>query len=76
MSVKEGFFEKDSDSEMLEKVSREIYRLNENLPAYKRVADVMAVRHEFEKTSTLKIIRKSVEEEYKKYADLRDKNYA
>lgn len=76
VSVKEGFFEKDSESEMLEKVSREIYRLNENLPTYKRVADVMAVRHEFEKTSTLKIIRKSVEEEYKKYADLRDKNYA
>lgn len=76
VSVEKELFEEKSDEEMLEEVSLEVQRLCEQLPAYKRIADVMAVRHEFEKTSTMKIIRKSVEEEYKKFADLRDKNYA
>ena len=76
ISIKDGFFENENDDKMLEKVSQEINLLNERLPAYKRIADVMAVRHEFEKTSTMKIIRKNVEEEYKKYTDLRDKSHA
>lgn len=76
VSVNEKYFENKSDEEIKEEVSNAVFHLNETLPAYKRVADVMTVRHEFEKTSTMKIIRRSVEEEYKKYADLRDKNYA
>lgn len=76
VSVNNDLFENKSDEQMLETVSGEVYRLNENLPAYKRIADVMVVRHDFEKTSTMKIIRRKVEEEYKKYTDLRDKNYA
>ena len=40
------------------------------------IADVMAVRHDFEKTSTAKIIRRKVEEEYKNFTDLRDKSHA
>lgn len=76
VSVDKGFFENVSDEKMLEDISGEVYRLNEALPAYKRIADVMVVRKEFEKTSTMKIIRRKVEEEYKNYTDLRDKNYA
>ncbi len=76
VSVDEEHFEGKSDEEMLEEVSLEVYRLNEELPAYKRIADIMAVRHEFEKTSTMKIIRRSVEAEYKNFTDLRDKNHA
>lgn len=76
-SVKEGFFEESvGGEELLETVSAEVYRLNESLPSYKRIADVMAVRHEFEKTSTMKIIRRKVEEEYEKYTDLREKSHA
>ena len=76
VSIKEGFFENESDDIMHERVFQEINLLNVKLPAYKRISDVMAVRHEFEKTSTMKIIRKNVEEEYKKYTDLRDKSHA
>ncbi len=76
VSVNEEYFENKSDEEINDEVTEAVFRLNESLPAYKRVADVMAVRHEFEKTSTMKIIRRSVEEEYKKYTDLRDKTYA
>lgn len=76
VSVDEELFGEKSDEEMFDEVSNEVYRLNEKLPAYKRIADVMAVRHDFEKTSTAKIIRRKVEEEYKNFTDLRDKSHA
>lgn len=73
VSTNEELCEGMSDEQVEREISETVLKLNEALPAYKRAADVMVVRHEFEKTSTMKIVRKKVEEEYRLHAENKEK---
>ncbi len=58
----------DRTKEQLEAdVNSAVARLNRSLPPYERISDVMTVVGEFNKTSTMKIIRRDVEEMYLAY---------
>ena len=76
VSVDNEYFKNKTDEEMKDEVTAEVYSLNRRLPSYEHISDVMPVRHEFEKTSTLKIIRRSVEEEYEKFERAKEKTHA
>lgn len=53
-----------SEAEVKELAEKAIYEANKKQPPYRKIQDVFVVTHEFEKTSTLKTIRKKVEEQY------------
>lgn len=75
VSIDREYSRGKSEEQLREEAFTEVYRLNRLLPSYERIADVMAVTHEFEKTSTLKIIRRSVEAEYEKYEKHKEEEY-
>ena len=75
VSIDREYSRGKSEEQLREEAFTEVYRLNRLLPSYERIADVMAVAHEFEKTSTLKIIRRSVEAEYEKYEKHKEEEY-
>ena len=65
--VDKSDFEGMSEEEIIAKVRSDVLNeANKNLPSYKKVGDLLISFKEFPKTSTRKIIRKSVAEMYEK----------
>ena len=62
--VEPNDFPDKSESELLEMLSADIEKINRKLPSYKKIQDVKIRLKEFEKSSTRKIIRAKVAEEY------------
>lgn len=73
VSVDAEYCKNKTAAQIHDEALAQVYRLNRQLPSYEHISDVMAVSHEFEKTSTLKIIRRSVEKEYEEYEKQKEK---
>lgn len=65
VTADEKSFAGKTPEEADEAVAAEVARLNAGLPSYEKIADTEVFFEEFEKTSTMKIIRSEAERKYK-----------
>ncbi len=69
-------FEGMTEAEIEEKARADVMAVNAELPGYKAVSHVMIAQHGFQKTSTQKIMRRKVIEEYTVIRDRRGEDDA